>query len=500
MKWLNRILALLLAALMLCIVPGAVAALCDGLDVPEKVGSVELEIEGDWRDASLALPEDLALPDGLELAEPATDASDAAEDAEPARPNADEDPFTIDGDGVLVKYSGSNRAVTIPDRVVAIGNIAFRGNTRLTEVTIPAGVAAIRAKAFSGCKKLATVNVLAGKIDIASNAFSGAKPVFRTVVGSGAATWARRKGFRVEDNLAVPGRDARMAAAIGDTLRIFTSGRKVIAFYSSNTSVATVSQDGIVSVRGGGTTQITAWMEDWTPQYLMLSVPFPEASLSERSLSLSVGGTRTLTVDNLSGRTVSWFSSDMGVASVRGGLVTALRPGKCTVTARLSDGTTLPCAVSVTDSAALSRTSLSMKAGYTHRLSVSGQGGRAVYWSSGNSGVASVKDGLVTALKAGKCTITAQVQNGKRLKCKVTVRDAAKLSMTSLSLKVGGYQSLKVLNRGNRAVTWSSSNSAVATAHNGMVIARKAGSCTVTAKLSGGRKLTCKVTVFEKTK
>jgi uncharacterized protein YjdB len=65
---------------------------------------------------------------------------------------------------------------------------------------------------------------------------------------------------------------------------------------------------------------------------------------------------------------------------------------------------------------------------------------------------------------------------------------------------VGGYQSLKVLNRGNRAVTWSSSNSAVATAHNGMVIARKAGSCTVTAKLSGGRKLTCKVTVSEKTK
>jgi len=500
MKGLNRILAALLAGLMLWGMPGALAQPQDAIEVPELAESVELEIVGDWQDASLALPDDLALSDGLEPVEPAVDTSDMADTAAPASPNADADPFSINAEGVLVKYSGSNRAVTIPDTVVAIGRNAFKGNTRLTEVTIPAGVTAIQAKAFSGCARLATVNVLAGEITIASNAFSGAKPLFCTVVGSDAAAWARRKGFRVEDNLVVPGKDVRMAAAIGDNLRIFTSGRKAISFYSSNASVATVSRDGTVSVRGGGTTQITVWLEDWTPQYITLSVPFPEASLSDRSLSLGVGGTRTLSVDNLSGRTVSWFSSEMGIASVRGGLVTAIRPGKCTITARLSDGTALSCAVTVTDNAALSRTSLSMKAGYTHRLGVSGLGGRTVHWSSGNSSVASVKDGVVTALKAGKCTITAQVQNGKSLKCKVTVKDASKLSRTSLSLKVGEFQALKVVDRGNRAVTWSSSNSAVATVHGGMVVARKAGSCTVTASLSGGRKLTCKVTVSEKTK
>lgn len=500
MKCLNRILALLLAALTLCGIPGAFAEPQDALDVPEEVGSVELEIAGDWPDVSLALPDGLAVFEGPEAVDPGAESADVADNAAPTRPNGDEDPFSIDADGVLVKYNGSNSVVTIPDKVVAIGRNAFKGNARLTGVTIPAGVTAIRTKAFSGCAKLAAVNVLAKDITVASNAFSGAKPVFYTVVGSDAATWARRKGFRVEDNLAVPGKDARMEAAIGDTLRIFTSDRKAISFYSSNTSVATVSRDGIVSVINGGTTRITVWLEDWTPLYLTLSVPFPEASLSERSLTLGVGSTRTLTVDNLSGRTVSWFSSDMSIASVRGGLVTALRPGQCTVTARLSDGTALSCAVTVTDNAALSRTSLSLKVGYTHRLSVNGQGGRTVHWSSGNSSVASVKDGVVTALKPGQCTITAQIQNGKSLKCKVTVKEAAKLSRTSVSLKVGGYQSLKVINRGSRSVTWSSSNNAVATAHGGMVVAHKAGSCTVTARLSDGKKLTCKVTVSEKIK
>ena len=500
MKSLYRILAMLLPGLMLCSVPGAVAQPQDGLDVPEAAESVELETVRDWPDVSLDLPEELALSDSQEPLEPAVDTSDMADETASTSPNADEDPFSINEEGVLIKYSGNNRAVTIPDTVVAVGRNAFKGNTRLTDVTIPAGVTTIQAKAFSGCKKLTTVNVLAREIAIASEAFSGAKPVFCTVVGSDAAAWARRKGFRVEDNLVVPGKDVRMAAAIGDTLRVFTSGRKAISFYSSNTSVATVSRDGIVSVINGGTTQITVWLEDWTPLYITLSVPFPEASLSERSLSLGVGGTRTLTVDNLSGRTVSWFSSNMGIASVRGGLVTAIRPGVCTVAARLSDGTTLSCAVTVTDNAALSRTSLSMKAGYTHRLSVSGLGGRTVHWSSGNGSIASVKDGVVTALKAGKCTIIAQVQNGRSLKCGVTVKDAAKLSRTSISLKVGGFQTLKVVDRGNRTVTWSSSNSAIATAHGGMVVARKAGSCTVTASLSGGRKLTCKVTVSEKTK
>lgn len=492
MKWLKRLSALLLTALLLC-GTGVAEETEDGL---EAIEGTELELGLDGLEGSPDVPDDLSLPDGLELVYTAPEAA-AADSAPQAAGNEDSDPFDIGADGVLIRYSGSNSAVNIPDRATAIGRNAFMGNTRLTSVTIPAGVSAIQANAFSGCRNLKAVYVLAGDIEIAANAFSGARPTFYTVIGSTAAKWARKHGFKAEDNLVVPGKGVRIEAGIGDTLRIFLNGEKAVTFYSSNTSVATVSEDGVVSVKNGGTTQITVWLEDWTPLYLTLSVAYPEASLSDRSVILNVGSTRTLTVDNLSGRTVSWFSSDIGIATVRGGLVTAVQPGACTVTATLSDGTALRCAVTVRDSAALSRTSLSMKAGYTHRLIVNGLANRPVHWSSSNSGVASVKNGLVSANKAGACTVTAQIQNGKALRCKVTVRDAAKLSRTSVTLKVGGSITLTVKERGNRTVSWSSGNRAVATVQGGKIVARKAGSCTVTARLTGGKNLTCKVIVTE---
>ena len=489
---LKRLTALLLAALLLC-GTGFAEEIKAGLDGLEAAGSPEPVIRLD----DLDVPGDLSLPDGLELIYTAPEAAAANDSAPRAAANEDSDPFDIDADGVLIRYTGSNSAVNIPDKVTAIGRNAFKDNTRLSSVTIPASVAAIQANAFSGCRKLTAVYVLARDIDIAANAFSGARPTFYTVIGSAAAKWARKQGFKAEDNLVVPGKDVRIEADIGDTLRIFLNGEKAVSFFSGNTSVATVSADGVVSVKNGGTAQITVWLEDWTPLYLTVSVPYPEARLSDKSVVLNVGSTRTLTVDNLSGRTVSWFSSDIGIATVRGGMVTGVQPGACTVTATLSDGTALKCQVTVRDSAALSTTSLSMKAGYTHRLIVNGLANRPVHWSSSNSGVASVMNGIVTANKAGACTVTAQIQNGRALKCKVTVRDAAKLSRTSVTLKVGGSITLTVKERGNRTVTWSSSNRAIATVQGGRIAALKAGSCTVTARLSGGRNLICKVTVNE---
>ncbi len=48
-------------------------------------------------------------------------------------------------------------------------------------------------------------------------------------------------------------------------------------------------------------------------------------------------------------------------------------------------------------------------------------------WSSSNKKVAKVNQkGKVTALKKGKATITAKLENGKKLKCKITVKSKAK--------------------------------------------------------------------------
>lgn len=74
----------------------------------------------------------------------------------------------------------------------------------------------------------------------------------------------------------------------------------------------------------------------------------------------------------------------------------------------------------------LNRTSITLNKGKTYRLKVSGKGKKGVKWSSSNQKVAKVdKSGKVTAVKAGKATITAKVGK-KTLKCRVTVKSPKK--------------------------------------------------------------------------
>ena len=493
MKHWSRILAALLAVCMLWSMCGAVAETPLEIDPEQGLEAIAPEIDGSAPDLPLALNAGLDLGGLITEDVPAANEGDAASDE-------DGGPFIIDDDGVLVKYTGKGGNVVVPDGVVAIDKKVFANLADLKSVTIPESVAEIRAYAFNGCEALAYVTVLASNITIANNAFKGTTPVFRTVIGSSAAEWARKHKFTVEENVVVLTKNTTMKAAIGDTYRIVLKFFKAIGYASSDPAVATVSDKGLVTVRNGGTAQINVTLENEDTLVLTLNVPYPPASLSKTSLELKIGDSATLTIENLSGRTVSWTSDNDGVATVKQGKVTAVRAGKCVITAKLSDGTALKCKVTVTDPAKLNKTKLKLKVGGSYTLKVNNLGGRKVTWSSSNASVASVKDGKVTAHKAGTCTITAQVQNGKALKCKVTVTDPAKLNKTSLSLQVGGSYTLKVEHLGGRTVTWTSSNTAVATVQGGKVTARKAGSCTITAKLSDGKTLTCKVTVTDSAK
>ena len=66
--------------------------------------------------------------------------------------------FVIEN-GVLVKYSGCDPDVIIPDGVTEIGENAFNGNTTLKNVVLPAGVTSIGSSAFGKCSKLVSVEM-----------------------------------------------------------------------------------------------------------------------------------------------------------------------------------------------------------------------------------------------------------------------------------------------------------------------------------------------------
>ena len=97
----------------------------------------------------------------------------------------------IDEHGVLVRYSGSETTVVIPDGVTGIGYPAFSNCTGLTSVEIPASVTSIGYCAFRGCTGLTEVKIPDGVTKIGNYAFSmctGLTSV--TIPGSVTDIWA----------------------------------------------------------------------------------------------------------------------------------------------------------------------------------------------------------------------------------------------------------------------------------------------------------------------
>jgi hypothetical protein len=84
------------------------------------------------------------------------------------------------------------------------------------------------------------------------------------------------------------------------------------------------------------------------------TVPVTEVTLNQGSITLTVGGsvtlTATVTPDNATNKAVSWKSSDTEKATVSNGVVTAVAEGEATITVTTADGgRTASCAVTVTD-------------------------------------------------------------------------------------------------------------------------------------------------------
>lgn len=120
---------------------------------------------------------------------------------------------------------------------------------------------------------------------------------------------------------------------------------KTVTWSSSNANVAPVS-GGIVKAVGEGTATITAaaGSKKATCQISVSPVRIPVSgiSLDRNDVSLSVGDTTrlvaTITPADATDKSVAWTSSNTSVATVdANGIVTAVTPGTCTITAQCSN-------------------------------------------------------------------------------------------------------------------------------------------------------------------
>ena len=150
-------------------------------------------------------------------------------------------------------------------------------------------------------------------------------------------------------------------------------------------------------------------------------------------------------------------------------------------------------------SVSLNKTSATLNKGKTLQLKATVTGpSKTTKWTSSNTAVATVNSkGLVTAKTAGNATITCTA-NKLTAKCKVTVKNPYKitLSKASLTMYQGKSYTLKATVVGpSKKVIWKSSNKSIASVNsNGKISGKKIGSCKITAT-ANGKSATCTVTV-----
>ncbi len=181
-------------------------------------------------------------------------------------------------------------------------------------------------------------------------------------------------------------------------------------------------------------TQIVTWADALVVQ---TDEMLPDGiTLNTDNLSLVVGNTAELwanvTPDNAANKSVSWSSSNEGVALVSSGLVTAVSSGTAVITASTFNGITASCTVtvnpafvSVTD-VVLNNTSAELEIGETLTLTATvlpaNATNKAVSWTTSGGAATVSNDGTVTARSAGTAIITATTADGGHMaKCTVTV-------------------------------------------------------------------------------
>ncbi len=221
------------------------------------------------------------------------------------------------------------------------------------------------------------------------------------------------------------GQTVQLTATALDAGGNILTGRP-ITWATSSPGVASVSGAGLVTGIAPGLSTITATSEGKTGNS-SVTVPVPVASVSVNpaTYTLSAGATVQLTAtlkdasgNLLTGRTVTWSSSNPAAASVDGGgLVTGEEIGSATITATTEgkSGTAQITVIAPVAYVKVTPAAGEVVIGQTLQLTATTYDylgnvltGRPVTWTSSAPTVATVDDnGLVTGVAAGLINITA---------------------------------------------------------------------------------------------
>ena len=316
---------------------------------------------------------------------------------------------------------------------------------------------------------------------------------------------------------------------------------KKVEYSTTNANVATVDANGLVKAVGEGRAYIYAKSADGPSDsvyvYVRKAAPQPpkevkvtNVSVDRRYLTLEEGENYTLTATvspaDATNKTVNYSSSDSRVATVdANGNITAVKAGSAYIYAKSVDGPYAYSYVTVKEKAApqppaevkvtnitLDTRYLRLDAGEKRELRYTvypyNATDKTLTWTSSNENVATVENGVITAIGRGSAYITATSTNGVQTTCYVDVYGEAKpvkvtgiyFSDRQLGLKVGETKAASVLftpnNATNKSVTYSSLNSSIARVdENGNITGVRPGTVYIYARSVDGPYAYLQVTV-----
>lgn len=306
-----------------------------------------------------------------------------------------------------------------------------------------------------------------------------------------------------------------------------TASKQTVSWSSDNSSVVSVTQDGVVRAKKvGDPVVITAKIVDGERTItktciVYVEVPVRAIFLSPPSKMMRKGDTckfvKTIYPSSATNAHVTFASTNTNVAKVdASGLVTAVGGGSCFITATTMNSNLVTSAYIVVNekvsSVKLNKKSITLKRKAKYKLKATvlrpSASDKSIQWKSSNKKVATVSsNGTVKAVGYGTATITCKALDGsnKKATCKVYIKKyvtSIKLNTKSKTIKKGKTYTLKAKINPSSAtikkVSWSSSNKNIATiSSKGVVKAKKKGRCTITCRaLDGsGKKVKCTIKV-----
>jgi len=286
-----------------------------------------------------------------------------------------------------------------------------------------------------------------------------------------------------------------------------------VLWNSSDPDVAYVV-NGKVTAIAGGTTTITASTSNGAyTDTCVITVPgvaVEGIELDQATATVEAGHTlklvATITPANATNKNVIWTSSNDEIAKVVDGVVTPVSNGTVTITATTEDGdfeatcevTAVFPVINVTG-VVLDVTGAVLEINETLQLNAivepADADNKDVVWSTEDDTVATVVDGLVTAVGAGQTNIVVTTVDGeKTAKCAITVNEPIPddvpveeiaLDVEELQIVFGETYQFEVIftpdNTTQKNLFWESTNEDVATIdENGLLTAIEPGITIVT--------------------